>query len=185
MAPPKPAAKRAAKPAAKPAAKRAAKPRRRYRRLTGRPAPAFRLQADDGTWVSLRDLRGQRVVLFFYQKDGTTGCTIEACEFRDLLPRFDAAGVRVIGISPDGVRRHARFKAAHALPYVLLSDPEATACQAYDVWHEKLFWGRRYMGVIRSTFVIGPTGRVEHEWREVEHEGHAAEVQARLGSRAR
>lgn len=172
-----------AKRAAKPAAKSAAKPPRRYRRLTGRPAPAFRLQADDGSWVSLRDLRGQRVILFFYQKDGTTGCTIEACEFRDLLPRFDASGVRVIGISPDGIRKHARFKAAHGLRYALLSDPGAATCQAYDVWHEKLFWGRRYMGVIRSTFVIGPTGRVEHEWREVDHEGHAEAVRAWIDGR--
>lgn len=158
---------------------------RAYRRLTGRVAPAFRLRADDGTWVSLRELRGERVVLFFYPKDGTTGCTIEACEFRDLFPRFDAAGVRVIGISPDGIRKHARFKAEHGLPYPLLSDPDATACQAYDVWHEKLFWGRRYMGVIRSTFVVGPTGRVEREWREVEHEGHAAEVRDWLEGRGR
>lgn len=124
-------------------------------------------------------------MLFFYQKDDTKGCTIEACEFRDLFPRFRRAGVTLLGISPDTVRRHARFRAQHALPFTLLSDPTSETCEAYGVWHEKLFWGRRYMGVVRSTFVIGPDGRIEHEWRDVAHEGHAAEVRAWLaGPRA-
>jgi peroxiredoxin Q/BCP len=146
----------------------------------GQKAPAFRLQDDAGEWVTLAGLKGTRVVLFFYPKDDTTGCTVEACEFRDLLPRFTSDGVAVFGISPDPVRSHAKFRAKYALPYPLLSDPDHAVCEAYDVWHEKLFWGRRYMGVVRSTFVIGADGKLEHEWRGVPHEGHAAEVSAWL-----
>ena len=142
----------------------------------GRRAPTFRLQDDAGEWVSSADLLGRRVVLFFYPKDGSTGCTVEVCEFRDALPSIKRSGVVVFGISPDSVRKHARFRAAHQLPYRLLSDPEHTLCEAYDVWHEKLFWGRKYMGVVRSTFVIGTDGRIEQSWRDVAHEGHAAEV---------
>lgn len=146
----------------------------------GNRAPAFRLKDETGAWVELSEFAGTRVVLFFFPKASTPGCTVEACEFRDLMPRFAAAGVTVLGISPDGWRRQARFKAAQALPYRLLSDPDATACQAYGVWHRKLFWGRHYMGVIRSTFVVGPTGRIERIWRDVHHEGHAAAVSAWL-----
>ena len=150
----------------------------------GRRAPAFRLEDDAGAWVSLKDLKGQRVVLFFYPKDDSTGCTIEACEFRDQLPRLTESGVAVFGISPDSVRKHAKFKAKHGLTYRLLSDPDHAMCEAYDVWHEKLFWGRKYMGVVRSTFAIGPDGLVEQSWRDVAHEGHAAEVSAWLRGEA-
>ncbi len=146
----------------------------------GRRAPGFRLQDETGAWVALDELRGRRVVLFFFQRAGTPGCTVEACEFRDLMPRFAAAGAAVYGVSPDTWRRHAKFKAAQRLPYALLADKGAVACQAYGVWHRKLFWGRYYMGVVRSTFVIGPDGRLEHAWRDVHHEGHAAEVSAWL-----
>lgn len=86
----------------------------------------------------------------------------------------------MLGISPDPVRKHAKFRAKHRLPYRLLADPDHATCVAYDVWHEKLFWGRRYMGVIRSTFVVGADGRIEKEWRDVQHQGHAAEVLAAL-----
>lgn len=141
-----------------------------------RRAPAFRLQDDAGEWVALKELRGRRVVLFFYPKDDSTGCTVEVCEFRDLLPRFDAEGVTVFGISPDSARKHAKFRGKHRLPYRLLADPDHATCAAYDVWHKKVFWGRPYMGVVRSTFVVGPDGRIEREWRDVQHEGHAAEV---------
>ena len=142
----------------------------------GAKAPGFRLQDDIGAIVSLADFKGRRVVLFFYPKDDTPGCTVEACEFRDLLPRFDADGVVVLGISPDPVRKHAKFKAKHSLSYPLLSDPDHSVLEAYDVWHEKMFWGRKYMGVVRSTFVVGTDGRLEGVWRDVSHEGHAAEV---------
>lgn len=146
----------------------------------GARAPAVRLQSESGEWVSLEDLIGGRVVLFFFQKASTPGCTVEAGEFRDEMPRFDAENASVIGISPDTWRRHAKFKQAQRLPYSLLADKDALICQAFDVWHRKLFWGRYYMGVIRSTFVIGADGRVEQEWRNVSHEGHAAVVSAWL-----
>ncbi len=146
----------------------------------GHKAPGFRLQDDAGAWVSLDDLKGKRVVLFFYPKASTPGCTVEACEFRDTMPRFAADGVVVLGISPDPVRKQAKFKAAQGLTYPLLADVETTTCQAYGVWQQKLFWGRHYMGVIRSTFVIGADGRLEQEWRDVPHEGHAAYVSAWL-----
>lgn len=144
----------------------------------GSRAPAFRLQDETGEWVALESFRGRRVVLFFFQKASTPGCTVEACEFRDALPRFAAHDVTVVGISPDTWRRHAKFKAAQRLPYTLLADKEAITCQAYGVWLQKLFWGRHYMGVQRSTFAIGTDGRVERIWRDVHHEGHAAEVAA-------
>ena len=146
----------------------------------GAKAPAFRLEDQTGALVSLDDFKGKRVVLFFFQKASTPGCTVEACEFRDAMPLFAAADVAVIGISPDTWRRHAKFRVSQRLPYVLLADKGAIVSQAFDVWHRKLFWGRHYMGVVRSTFVIGPDGRVEHEWRDVHHEGHAATVSAWL-----
>jgi thioredoxin-dependent peroxiredoxin len=143
-------------------------------------APGFSLHSDVNALVSLRSFRGRRVVLYFYPKDDTPGCTVEACGFRDLFPRFDSDGVAVLGVSPDTVARHARFKARHGLPFTLLADPTHETCEAYGVWQEKLFWGRRYMGVVRTTFVIGPEGRVEHVWEQVDHQGHAAEVSAWL-----
>jgi len=151
----------------------------------GSAAPDFTLAADDGRTVSLRDLRGQRVLLYFYQKDGSPGCTVEACGFRDEFPRFEAAGVAVFGISPDSARKHANFKAKHDLPFTLLSDPDHATCEAYGTWQRKLFWGRYYMGVVRTTFLVGTTGRVEHVWENVNHEGHADEVAAWLGSAPR
>ena len=145
-----------------------------------RRAPAFRLQDDAGELVASKDLKGQRYVLFFYPKDDSSGCTVEVCEFRDHLPRFGEVGVTVFGVSPDPVRKHARFRAKHGLPYRLLSDPDHAVCESFGVWHEKLFWGRKYMGVIRSTFVIDGDGRIAQEWRDVPHGGHAAEVGAWL-----
>lgn len=150
----------------------------------GDRAPAFTLPDDSGAPVSLADLRGQRVVLYFYPKDDTPGCTVEACEFRDLLPRFAAQGVAVYGISPDSVRKHARFKAKHDLPFPLLADEDHAVCEAFGVWREKLFWGRKYMGVMRTTYVIDAKGTVEQVWEHVEHEGHAAEVDAWLRGEA-
>ncbi|MFN0098746.1 MAG: thioredoxin-dependent thiol peroxidase [Gemmatimonadaceae bacterium] len=149
----------------------------------GVKAPPFTLLDETGAPVSLSDFAGRRVVLFFFQKASTPGCTVEACEFRDLMPRFKAAKAVVLGVSPDTWRRHAKFRASQSLPYPLLADKDALAAQAYDVWHQKLFWGKYYMGVVRSTFVIGPDGRIEEAWRDVHHEGHAEEVRAWLASR--
>jgi len=142
----------------------------------GDPAPDFALQADDGSTVSLADLAGRRVVLYFYPKDATSGCTVEACEFRDLTPDFDAAGARVIGVSPDPISSHRRFRDTHGLPFTLLSDPDHTLAEAFGVWVEKSMYGRRYMGVERSTFVIGPDGTIEQALRKVKPAGHARSV---------
>jgi thioredoxin-dependent peroxiredoxin len=142
----------------------------------GRPAPGFSLEADDGTTVSLADLAGSTVVLYFYPKDDTSGCTAEACEFRDLRADYDAAGARVIGVSPDPVTSHVRFRDKHGLPFTLLSDPEHEAAEAYGVWVQKSMYGKTYMGVERSTFVIGPDGVLREALYKVKPKGHAASV---------
>jgi thioredoxin-dependent peroxiredoxin len=142
----------------------------------GDPAPGFTLRADDGSTVSLADLVGTTVVLYFYPKDDTPGCTAEACEFRDLAPGYDAAGARVIGVSPDPVESHVRFREVHGLPFTLLSDPDHEAAEAYGVWVEKSKYGKTYMGVERSTFVIGPDGVLAEAFYTVRPAGHAASV---------
>lgn len=146
----------------------------------GDRAPAFSLVDDSGRSVSLAAFTGQRVVLYFYPKDDTSGCTIEACEFRDLFPRFRKGDAVVLGVSPDSVASHAKFKAKHALPFPLLADTEHTVAEAYGVWREKSMYGRKYMGIMRTTYVISASGVVERVWEKVKHEGHAAEVEAYL-----
>src|SRR5262245_19573703 len=148
----------------------------------GQPAPDFSLEADDGTTVSLADLAGSTAVLYFYPKDDTTGCTAEACEFRDLAPDYDAAGARVIGVSPDAIASHVRFRDKHGLPFTLLSDPDHEVAEAYGVWIEKSMYGRRYMGVERSTFVIGPDGTLQQALYKVKPKGHAASVLDLVGA---
>ena len=142
----------------------------------GTPAPDFALAADDGSTVRLSDLRGQNVILFFYPKDDTPGCTLEAQEFRDAYPRFQAHETVVLGISPDGVDSHRKFKTKFGLPYPLLADQERSAAEAYGVWKEKSMYGRKFMGVERSTFVIDKAGTIAHVFRKVKPEGHADEV---------
>ncbi len=176
--------KKSGKTPAKTVAKKSPKPPHVSTIVPGVKAPPFSLLDETAAPVSLSDFAGRRVVLFFFQKASTPGCTVEACEFRDLMPRFTKAGAVVLGISPDTWRRHAKFKSLQSLPYPLLADKDAQIAQAYDVWHQKLFWGRYYMGVVRSTFVIGPDGRIEQVWRDVHHEGHAEEVRAWLASQA-
>jgi peroxiredoxin Q/BCP len=146
------------------------------RLAAGQPAPDFSLQADDGSTVTLSDLAGQTVVLYFYPKDDTSGCTAQACEFRDLTPEYDAAGARVIGVSPDPPASHERFRDKHGLTFTLLSDPDHVAAEAYGVWVEKSMYGRRYMGVERSTFVIGPDGVIVEALYKVKPKGNAAAV---------
>lgn len=150
---------------------------------TNDAAPDFTLPDDGGQPVRLGDLRGQRVVLFFYPRADTPGCTAEACEFRDLAPRIDARGARVLGISPDPVEAIARFRRKLGLPYPLLADADGEVARAYGVWKEKSMFGRKFMGVERSTFVIDEQGRIESAYRGVSPEGHAAEVLERLGGR--
>jgi thioredoxin-dependent peroxiredoxin len=142
----------------------------------GQPAPDFTLQADDGSTVRRSDLAGQTVALYFYPKDDTAGCTAEACEFRDMRADYDAAGVRVIGVSPDPPRSHVKFRDKYDLPFTLLSDPEHEAAEAYGVWVQKSMYGKTYMGVERSTFVIGPDGTLQQVLYKVKPKGHAASL---------
>lgn len=142
----------------------------------GAVAPDFTLPADDGSTVTLSALRGRPVVLFFYPKDDTSGCTIEVCSFRDNLPRFDDVNAVVLGISPDSVKSHVKFKTKFALPYQLLADTEHAVADAYGVWQEKSMYGRKYMGVARTTFLIGPDGRIARVFEKVKPEGHGEEV---------
>ena len=146
----------------------------------GAKAPAFSLPADDGTTVALADLRGKKVVLYFYPKDDTSGCTTEACEFRDTWTSVRKKGAVVLGVSPDGVKSHGRFKAKYELPFPLLADEDHAVAEAYGVWGEKSMYGRKYFGILRTTFVIDEAGRVAKVFEKVKPKGHAAEVLAAL-----
>lgn len=139
-------------------------------------APDFELEADDGSTVRLADFRGRKVVLYFYPKDDTPGCTIEACEFRDAVERIDEGGAVVLGVSPDPVESHRKFKDKYSLNFPLLADTEHAVAEAYGVWKRKSMFGRKYWGVERSTFVIDGEGRIERAMRKVSVKGHAREV---------
>ena len=146
----------------------------------GKPAPDFTLASDAGEEVTLSALRGQPVVLYFYPKDDTPGCTRQACDIRDSWGEFQRAGAVVLGVSPDKESSHARFKAKYELPFTLLVDSAHEVSEAYGVWGEKSFAGRKYMGVERSTFVIGPDGTVVKTMRKVDPKTHADDVLAVL-----
>ncbi len=135
-------------------------------------APDFSLTADDGSGVSREGLLGKRYVLYFYPKDDTPGCTAQACNMRDEFERVTSRGLEVFGVSPDSVASHVKFKEKYELPYPLLSDEGHAAADAYGVWVEKQFRGRRYMGVERSSFIIGADGRVEHTLERVKPAEH-------------
>lgn len=142
----------------------------------GDKAPAFELPTDGGDTLSLKSLKGKTVVLYFYPKDSTPGCTNEAKDFRDLHGKFKKAGAVVVGASKDSVKRHDNFKAKNDLPFPLLSDEEGTLCDAYGVWIMKKLYGREYMGIERATFLIDGQGKVRQVWHKVKVKGHAAEV---------
>ena len=142
----------------------------------GQDAPDFELPADDGTTLALSALRGRPVVLYFYPKDDTSGCTAEAVDFTALKPEFDKIGVRVIGMSPDSAKKHKKFKDKHALDVTLVADEEKSVLQAYGLWVEKSMYGRKYMGVERTTVLIDASGKVARLWEKVKVPGHAAEV---------
>jgi peroxiredoxin Q/BCP len=142
----------------------------------GDKAPDFSLPADGGGKVALKNFKGKAVVLYFYPKDDTSGCTAEACAFRDALPDFGKAKAAVIGISRDSVASHDKFKAKYELPFPLASDEDGKVCQAYGVWVEKSMYGRKYMGIERSTFLIDGRGVISKLWRKVKVPGHAEEV---------
>lgn len=142
----------------------------------GSAAPEFRIPADDGSVIASGDLRGGWTVLYFYPKDDTSGCTTQACEFRDLHPRFEEGRARILGVSPDSVGSHVKFRNKHGLNFTLLADEDKTLSEAYGVWKEKSMYGRKYMGVERSTFLIDPDGKVARVWRKVRPAGHAEVV---------
>ncbi|MBC7564037.1 MAG: thioredoxin-dependent thiol peroxidase [Gemmatimonadaceae bacterium] len=142
----------------------------------GQAAPEFTLETDAGATLSLKDLRGQKVVLYFYPKDDTPGCTTQACDFRDSVPRFAADAAVVLGISPDSVKSHQKFKLKYELPFTLLADTEKVVAQAYGVWKEKSMYGRMYMGVERTTFLIDARGVLRQVFEKVKPAGHADAV---------
>ncbi len=139
----------------------------------GEEAPDFTLEADDGREVSLSDYRGKRVVLYFYPKDGTPGCTREAIEFRDIVDEFEKEDAVILGVSKDSIKSHQRFKQKNSLPFTLLSDPEGKVLERYGVWKEKSMYGRTFMGVERTTFLIDESGNVKKIYRKVKVKGHA------------
>jgi peroxiredoxin Q/BCP len=139
----------------------------------GEEAPDFTLQADDGREASLSDYRGKKVVLYFYPKDGTPGCTREAVEFRDMVEKFEKEGTVILGVSKDGVISHQKFKRKHNLPFTLLSDPEGNVLDLYGVWKKKSLFGKTFMGTERTTFLIDENGIVKKVYRKVKVKGHA------------
>lgn len=139
-------------------------------------APDFTLPTDGGEKVKLSGFKGRKVVLYFYPKDDTSGCTLEATTFTTLAPEFEAAGAVVIGVSPDSVKSHDKFKAKHNLGVILASDEQHQAIEAYGVWVEKSMYGRKYMGVERATFLIGPDRKIAEAWHKVKVPGHAETV---------
>lgn len=144
----------------------------------GTKAPEFELKDNQGKTHKLSDYLGKTVVVYFYPKDDTTGCTTEACSFRDSYAEFKKAGVPVIGISPDSESSHSKFIDKYELPFTLLSDPDHKTCEAYGVWGLKKFMGREYDGVFRTTFVIGPDGTIVKVFEKVKPTDHSLEVLA-------
>ena len=142
----------------------------------GQKAPDFTLPTDGNGSVTLSKLAGKKVVLYFYPKDDTSGCTAEACGFRDSFPNYGGVGAVVIGISKDSVASHDKFKKKHDLPFILASDTAGEVCAKYGTWVEKSMYGRKYMGIDRSTFLIDGSGVVRNVWRKVRVPGHVAEV---------
>ena len=147
----------------------------------GDKAPAFTLTDADGKKVSLSSFKGSKVIVYFYPRDDTPGCTKEACQFNDNLSGFEKAGVPVIGISPDPAASHVRFRDKYGLEFTLLSDPTKATMEAYGAYGEKMMYGKRMTGVIRSTFIIDEKGKIARAWYSVKADGHAAKVLAELG----
>jgi peroxiredoxin Q/BCP len=139
-------------------------------------APDFTIESDSGESVTLSDLRGRPVVLYFYPRDDTPGCTVEACEFRDAWDDVEKAGAVVLGVSPDDVPSHGRFRTKFQLPFPLLADPDHRVAELYGVWGEKSMYGRKFFGILRTTFVINSSGRVLQVFERVKPKGHAARV---------
>lgn len=146
----------------------------------GKKAPDFTAATDGGKGLTLSELRGKPVVLYFYPKDDTPGCTTEACGFRDAAPAFKKLKGQVVGVSKDSVAKHDKFKAKHELNFPLVADEDGKICEKYGTWIEKSLYGRKYMGIDRATFLIDSEGTVRRIWRKVKVAGHVEEVQAAL-----
>ena len=142
----------------------------------GSTAPSFSLRSDAGDTINLDDFKGRKVVLYFYPKDDTSGCTVEACEFRDSWAAVKRTGAALFGISPDGVESHQKFKRKYDLPFPLLADTDHAVAERYGAWGEKSMYGRRYQGILRSTVIIDEAGRVAKVFEKVKPKGHAKEV---------
>ncbi len=146
----------------------------------GQKAPEFNLPASNGENVSLKSLRGKKVVLYFYPKDDTPGCTVEACGFRDGIKKIEKTNAIVLGVSPDDVKSHNKFIEKFKLPFLLLSDADKKVCEAYGVWVEKSMYGKTYMGVARTTFLIDENGNIEKVYEKVKPDVHTDEVLQQL-----
>ena len=146
----------------------------------GSKAPAFKLPDKDGKTHQLKDYKGKWVVLYFYPKDNTSGCTKQACQFRDAQADLKNAGAVVLGVSPDDTKSHTKFAADHSLPFPLLADTDQTVCKAFGVWQEKSMYGRKYMGVVRTTYLIDPEGKVAHRFDKVKVPAHDTAVLKQL-----
>ncbi|MGA2668214.1 MAG: thioredoxin-dependent thiol peroxidase [Ignavibacteria bacterium] len=142
----------------------------------GDPAPDFNLTSDKGEYVKLKDFKGRKVVLYFYPKDMTSGCTAEACDFRDNVKKFEKKNTVVIGLSADSVDSHKKFKDKYDLPFILLSDETKKVLKDYGVWKEKSMYGRKYMGIERTTYVIDEKGKIEKIFNKVKVDGHIDEI---------
>lgn len=141
----------------------------------GNKAPAFKGETVNGP-VSSKDLKGQAYILYFYPKDSTPGCTVEACDFRDNLPKFKRLKTKVYGVSKDSLKSHAKFSDKYELPFELISDADGSICESFGTWIEKSLYGRKYMGIERATFLIGADGTIQHIWRKVKVAGHVEEI---------
>lgn len=150
----------------------------------GKAAPSFSLEDQDGRKRKLSEFKGRWVVLYFYPRDDTPGCTVEACEFTTGLEGFEKIDAEVLGCSPDSPESHSKFIAKHRLGITLLSDPEHDAMEAYGAWGDKVLYGRKFKGVIRSTVIVDPAGKVAHHWKKVKAKGHAESVRAKLAELA-
>ena len=151
----------------------------------GDKAPDFNLPTDGNETVKLSDFKGRKLVLYFYPKDDTPGCTTESCNFRDSLADFNALNTAVVGISKDSIKKHDKFKAKYELNFPLISDENGDMCERYGVWGEKSMMGKKYMGIERSTFLIDENGKIEQIWRKVKVDGHVADVKQAAEGKSR
>ena len=151
----------------------------------GNKAPDFKLPTDGNGTISLSEFKGQKIILYFYPKDDTPGCTAESCSFRDHLPAFDKVGVQIIGISKCSTAKHDKFKAKYELNFPLASDENDNVCEQYGTWVEKNMYGKKYMGIERTTFLIDENGSIENIWRKVKVNGHVEDVIGKIKKAAK